>query len=75
MASSKNNNSGFFRSAMLLIIDTEESFKIGFCLITQADSKTEMMFHASEKVQSLITFYKLLPSAFLAWRILFIVSL
>lgn len=35
---------------MLLIIDMEESFKIGFCLITQANSKTEMMCCASEKV-------------------------
>lgn len=53
---------------MFLIIDMKESFKIGFRLITQADSKTEMMCYASEKVQSLVAFCKCQPSTF--WRTL-----
>lgn len=45
----KNNNDEFFRSLMLLIIDTRTSFKIGVCLIMQADSKTGVIYCASEK--------------------------
>lgn len=45
----KNNNDEFFRSLMLLIIDIRTSFKIGVCLIMQADSKTGVIYCASEK--------------------------
>lgn len=74
LACPKRHNSGCFRSAMILE-SIEEFWKIGFCLITQANSKSGMMHCISEKVWPFITLHKLLPSTFLAWRTPFTISL